>query len=101
MGGEWHDKEARTLLALLEAAPEYAPLLRALAEKGSLSTADVMRMLHRPIKQIAEVAGAQHHVISVNPVNSTVQLHGLAMAQVVKEEMKARSERSWVPRWLQ
>jgi hypothetical protein len=93
--------EKRRIANLLKTDVRYAPVLRALLEKQTLSDVELLDILDQPIKKIAAVAMAEHHVLSYNPVIGVAQFHSVATAAAAKkwaaEEAKKVSG-SWT--WL-
>jgi hypothetical protein len=70
---------------LLELKFRYAPVLRLLLQKGTLSQVELMDMLHQPFEKIATLAMAKYHVLSYNPVSDTAQFYSRATEQAAKK----------------
>ena len=86
--------EKRRIAQLLKTDVRYAPVLRALLEKQTLSDLELCDILDQPIKKIAAVAMAEYHVLSYNPVIGVAQFHSVATAAAAKKWV-AEEAKKW------
>ena len=86
--------EKRRIAQLLKTDVRYAPVLRALLEKQTLSDLELCDILDQPIKKIAAVAMAEYHVLSYNPVIGVAQFHSVATAAAAKK-WAAEEAKKW------
>ncbi len=85
--------EHAKIKALLQEDSNYEGMLHSLVDRKELDNCELMDMLHQPIEQIAEVAGAKRHVISYNPVTRKVQFHSQATAVAAADRTAAEEAR--------
>jgi hypothetical protein len=93
-------EEGDHITDLLNVDPHYAPVLRALLEKQTLSRPELANMLHQTIMKIAVVAMSGNHVLSYNPVTCIFQFHSTATAEAAKRWAAKEAKKSWLTRPL-